>query len=217
MSKMTAKLVGILFTTAILTSLLGGGIIESILDAPNYLANLPSNSTQIIFGFYLELITGIAVVGIVVMMFPILKHHNTHLALAFIVFRTIESIFCIICAIIPFLLLALSKEATKSGNLNSDYIQSISSLLVIARSSMTNMLIPIFFSLGAFSFYYIIYQSKLIPRYISVWGGIAVIMMLLVNLLKVNSSMTLLLAFPIILNELYLGTWLFIKGFNKSL
>lgn len=213
---MNAKIAGVFFITAILTSLLGGGLIESILSEPDYLAILPAKATQLNIGIYLELVTGIAVVGIVVMLFPILKQHNKHLSLVFIISRIIESIFCILCAIVPILLLSLSREAIKSENLNTPHIQTVSNLLISTRLHMTGLLIPLFFSLGAASFYYILYHTKLLPRFISVWGGIAVILVLIVNLFKPDNSMALFLALPIILNEIFLGIWLFFKGFKQS-
>jgi len=215
-SKKIAKIAGILFLTVNFTSLLGGGLIESIIDAPNYLAIISAKATQITIGFYLELINGIAVVGLAAMLFPILKKHNEYLSRAFIVFRIIESIFCIVSSIIPILLLLLIKEVVKSGGLNDPYIQTLGNLLIAARSFMTSLLIPVFFCLGALLFYNISYQSKLIPRYISVWGIIGVVLILIVNLAKIDISIGLFLALPIILNELFLGIWLIVKGFNTS-
>jgi len=67
-------------------------------------------------------------------------------------------------------------------------------------------------------FYYLLYQSKLIPRWISVWGGIAAILLILVNLLEVAGIISglMILKLPIILNELVLALWLIFKGFNPA-
>jgi hypothetical protein len=75
------------------------------------------------------------------------------------------------------------------------------------------------FILGALIFYYLLYQSKLIPRYISVWGVIAVIMLLVGNLLEImgfSLAMLIFLFLPIMLNEVFLAIWLIAKGFNED-
>jgi hypothetical protein len=63
-----------------------------------------------------------------------------------------------------------------------------------------------------------LYQSNLVPRWISVWGVIAAVLLVLVNLLEVMGIIPglMVLYLPIILNELVLAIWLMVKGFNPS-
>ena len=70
-NRKTAIIVGALFLIAMVSSLVGAALIETILDAPNYLADVSANNTQVTVGMFLELINGVAVVGIAVAMFPI--------------------------------------------------------------------------------------------------------------------------------------------------
>lgn len=74
------------------------------------------------------------------------------------------------------------------------------------------------FAIAALMFYYLLYQSNLVPRWISVWGVIAAILLILVNLLEVIGIIPglMILYLPIILNELVLAIWLMVKGFNQS-
>jgi len=102
--------VGVLFLTAMVASLLGGGLIESILSAPDYLLAVSENETQVIIGVLLELINGIAVVGIGVLMFPILKQHSENIAHGYLAFRIIESVFCSVIVISPLSLIKFSQE-----------------------------------------------------------------------------------------------------------
>ena len=66
-NKKTARIVGALFIIAMVTSLLGGIWLESILNAPDYLSSVSANETQVIIGVLLLLIDSAAVVGIAVM------------------------------------------------------------------------------------------------------------------------------------------------------
>jgi hypothetical protein len=220
-NKKTARIVGVLFLTAMVTSLLGGGLLESILNAPDYLVNVSANTTQVMTGISLELINGIAVVGIAVMLFRILKQHNESIALGYVSFRIIESVFCVVSAITPLSLITLSQEYLKAGASDASYFQTLGTLLIALRADMAGLLIPVFFSLGALLLYSLLYQSKLIPRFISVWGFIGAVLVLTLNLLgtfgiSTGMILALLFALPIILNEIFLGIWLIGKGFNPT-
>ena len=167
-SRKTARFVGVLFLTAMVASLLGGGLVESIISAPDYLIAVSENETQVIIGVLLELINGIAVVGIGVLMFPILKQYNESIALGYLGFRIIESVFCSVIIISPLSLITLSQKYLKAGASDASYFQTLGTLSIAERANVVGLLIPVFFSLGALLFYYLLYQSKLIPRFISV-------------------------------------------------
>jgi hypothetical protein len=215
-NKRAARIVGALFLIAMVTSLFGGGLLESILSAPDYLVSVSANTTQVLIGMSLELINGIAVVGIAVTLFPILKRQDEGIALGYVGFRVIESVFCIVGAVIPLSLITLSQAYLKAGTSDASSFQTLGTLFIAARAHMAGLLIPIFFGLGALLFYYLLYQSKLIPRFISVWGFIGVALMLALNFLEIDMSVGMVLALPIILNEIFLGIWLIVKGFNPS-
>jgi hypothetical protein len=217
--RQAARIVGALFLTAMVTSLLGGGLLESILNAPDYLVNISANETQVITGVLLELINGIAVVGIAVLMFPIFKEHNEALALGYVGVRIIEAVMQIASDIIPLSLLTVSQEYLTAGAADASYLQASGNLFIAARAHLVGTMLGIFFSLGALVFYYLLYQSKLVPRFISIWGLIGAVLVLTWNLLEtfgISISAGMILALPIILNEIFLGIWLIVKGFNSS-
>lgn len=74
-----------------------------------------------------------------------------------------------------------------------------------------------FFIAGALLFYLLLYQTRAVPRFISVWGGLAAAGLLLVTLASlfgVNLLVLNLLVLPMILNEVFLAIWLMAKGFT---
>ena len=220
-NKRTARIVGVLFLTAMVASLVGGGLVESVLSAPDYLTAIPENETQVIMGVFLELINAIAVLGIGVLMFPILRLHNEVMALGYLGFRIIESVFCCVIVISPLSLMTLSQEYSKAGASDASYFQTVGTLSIAERASVAGLLIPVALGLGALLFYSLLYQSRLLPRFISVWGLIGVVLILALNLLstsglEVGIGIGLVLALPIILNEVFLGIWLIVKGFDPS-
>ncbi len=216
-NKKIAMIIGVLFLIAMATSLVGGFWLESLISAPDYLDSLSTNKTQVILGVLLELINCIAVVGIAFMIYPIFKPHNESLALGYFGFRVIEAVILIVAVISPLLLVTLSQEYLVASITDASYFQSLGTLFIAVRAQLAGLLVPVFFSLGALVFYYLLYQSKLVPRFLSVWGLIAVVLLFSWNLLEnfgIHISIGMVLALPMILNEITLGIWLIVKGFN---
>ncbi|MCG2770164.1 MAG: DUF4386 domain-containing protein [Anaerolineae bacterium] len=219
--KKTARIVGVLFLTAMVASLLGGGLVESIISAPDYLIAVSENETQVIIGALLELINGIAVVGIGVLMFSILEKYSKRLALGYLALRIIESVFGCVVVLSPLSLVKLSREYLKAGASDASSFLTVGTLSIAERAVVADLLIPVFLSLGALLLYYSLYQSRLLPRFISVWGLIATTLILTLNLLltfnlEVGIGLGLIFALPIISNEIFLAIWLIVKGFNSS-
>lgn len=216
----TARIVGALFLIAMAASLIGAGLIEPFLTAADNLGSGTANGSLVMSGVLLELLNGIAVIGIAVMMFPIFKKFNEALALGYVAFRIIEAVIVFAAVISPLALLSLSQEYASGGAADSSYFPSVWASFVTLRTILAAQMLGIFFSLAALLFYYLIYQSKLLPRFISIWGLIAAILILAWNLLEligISISGGLFLALPIILNEIFMGIWLIVKGFNSSL
>lgn len=217
--KKTARIVGILFLTAMVASLLGAGLVESILSAPDYLKEISENETQAIIGVLLELMNGVAVIGIGIIMFSILKKHNETTARGYLALRIVEAVFCCVIVITPLSLISLSQEYLKAEASDAAYYQITGTLSIAERASVVNLLIPIFFSLGALLLYYSLYQTRLLPRFISAWGFVAAVLVIINNLLltfnaEVSMGISLIFVLPIIANEVLMGIWLIVKGFN---
>jgi hypothetical protein len=154
------------------------------------------DQTSLLIGALLEIACGAAVAGIGVLMFPILKMFNKGLALGYVVFRIIE------CAIIV------------AGGI---YMVSLSSPIW-----KYEMILFLFTGLGGLIFSYLLYESNLIPRLLSVLGltGYALLSLGVVldlsGCFSMNTGAGTLVYLPGGLFELFLPLWLFIKGFSSS-
>lgn len=215
-----AQIVGGLFLIAMAASLIGGGLLDALLSAPDYLRAIADHQSQVIIGILLEVINGISVVGIGVLLFPILKPHHERLALGYLSFRIIEAVFCCMIVISPLALITLSEKSINTEASDAAYFQMIGRLALAERAGVVDLLIPVFFSIGALLLYTVLYQSRLLPRWFAVWGVSGAILILALNLgslqFKVNLSIGLLFALPMIANEIVMGIWLIVKGFNPA-
>ena len=217
----TAVFVGAFFLIAMAGSLVGGvAFIEPFLSEPDFLSAVSENATQVITGVFLELINGLAVLGIGVLMFPVLKIFNETLAVGYLGFRTIESVFCCLIVISPLSLITVSQEYLQASAEQAAGFQAAGALSIAERAGVAGLLIPVFLGLGALLFYSALYQSRLLPRFISVWGFIGAVLILALNFLNTTGiemgSVAMIFALPIITNEIFLGIWLLAKGFNQA-
>ena len=143
-----------------------------------------------------EALSGIAVIIIAIIMYPLFKPYNKIVSLGYISGRTVEGG----CMIITGILLLFS--GTFYGNLY-DQIWLFHGFI---------------FGIAALIFYYLLYISKIIPRWLSIWGVIASILLIVVNVLEITNliSSSMILYLPIMSNEVVLAIWFIVKGFNPS-
>ena len=215
----TAIIVGALFIIATVASSLTV-VLTGPLNAPDGLINVSANATQLIIGALLLLIDSIAVVVIPIMLFPIFKKHNEALALGYVGARIIEGVIFIVGVISLLLLLTLSQEFVKAGTPDVPYFQTLGTLLLAAHDWAFLLGLTVF-SLGSLTLNYILYQSKLIPRWLSGWGFIGAALTLAASLIpqlgySLSSSIDTLMNSPIALQEMVFAVWLIVKGFNSS-
>ena len=219
-NRKTARIVGVLFITATIAGILSV-VFGPNLDAPDYLGNLSANENQVLIGALLEFTMAVLIAGIPIFMYPILKKYNEALALGYVVFRTIEVVIFTVGAISLLTLLTLSQEFVIAGAPDASYFQTLATLLLAVREWGGGMFSAIVFSLSALILNYILYRSKLIPRWLSGWGLIGAIMYLGSGFLPLigygpSSTFYLLMEAPLGLNEMVFAVWLIVKGFNSS-
>jgi hypothetical protein len=220
-NKRAARIVGVLFITATVAGLLGGVILGPILEAPDYLTKVSANENQVLIGALFLFIMGAAGASIAIPMYPILKKHNVSMALGSVGFRIIEGTLFMVGVIWLLLLVILSQEFVQAGAPDASYFQTSGKLLVEGMNY--SLLIGGFaFSLAALMYYYLLFQSKLIPRWLSLWGLIGVTLGLAAYLNQFFSASASASSgidighLPIFLQEMVFAVWLIVKGFNSS-
>jgi hypothetical protein len=211
----TARIVGVLFLTVNVAFLAGVMSLDAILGSPDYLQIASAKRTQVVLGVLLEIINAIAYVGIAILMFPILRRRFRSMAIGFVGFRLIEFVVQIFADLSPLSLLTLSEESLNAGAATASSFQALGTLLLAERSWAFQM-ISITFVLGALLFYTMMYQSRLVPRFISIWGLLGAAVVLVNTALDMFGVPPGNLGIVMLLNELFLGVWLIVKGFDSS-
>lgn len=139
-----------------------------------------------------DVISGLSVIGIAVLMYPLFKVTNKGAARVYLGLRCIEGLLVVIggCAFL----------------MSSDIRAMIYDNIQIYA-----------FILGALAFYYLLYVSDLIPRFISAWGLLGTAVLAVSTGLKLFGQSSQVLEYFLILiitNEVFLAGWLISKGFN---
>jgi len=221
-NRKTAIIVGALYIIALSSAMVRSVLLDTILDAPGYLINLSSNESDVKIGVLLLFIMGAAIPSIAIVIYPILKKQNIGLALGYVGARIIEFVLFVITVISVLTLFTLSEEYVKAGAPDDSYFQSLGILLLVVRDWAWNIFWPITLGLATLIFYYLLYQSKLIPRWLSIWGFIGAILALAGGVLsyfgyiRTLSTIYNLLLLQIALQEMVMALWLIIKGFDPS-
>jgi hypothetical protein len=213
-NRKTAIIVGVLFITAMVSSLLSG-VFSGSIDDPDYLTAVSANENQVLIGVLLMLTLTASVVAIPIVMFPILKKHNESLALGYVGAKIFEGFFDAVIAISLLLLVTLSREFVKAGAPVASYFQT-SGALLLALYDWSSVPENFPYGLGALIFSYLLYKSKLIPRWLSGWGLIGATLMLATGLIRMFDPSLIYGALPLLLCEMVLAVWLIVKGFNSS-
>jgi hypothetical protein len=218
-NRKTAIAVGALFLISNVTFLLGAfAFVEPVLGAADYLTLASAKSTQVILGALLEIVNGVAYVGIAVLVFPILRKRFESMALWYVAFRIVEFVMQILSDLGALSVVGLSEEAVRARTAAASSFQAAGTLLLTGRYWAFQM-VTFALVLGALAFYYMLYQSRLIPRFISVWGligALAVLATALLDTFGISPGSLEFLGVLMLLNELFLGVWLIVKGFDPS-
>lgn len=143
-----------------------------------------------------DVISGLAVIGIAVLMFPLFKNINKPFSFGYLILKYVEGILMIVGGL---LFLITSLQYTREIIYEGFHIYV--------------------FIISAFMFYYLLFKSELVPKFISIWGAMGIFALLLSTILKLVNVQYLVLDYLLVLiitNEIFLAIWLIIKGFNKS-
>ena len=213
-NRKTAIIVGILLITAIVSSMLSG-VFSGSIDDPDYLTSVYANENKVLIGVLFQLTLTASVVAIPIMMFPILKNQYERLALGYFGARIFEGFFDVVIAISMLLLLTLSREYVEGGAPVSSYFQTAGALLLGLRD-WAGIPEQFPYGMGVLILNYALYQSKLIPQWLSGWGLVGGVLIIAMGFLRMFGYPVFYLAIPIILNEMVLAVWLIVKGFNSS-
>ena len=220
-----AIIVGLLYIVAAVAGVLSVAPSSSLLGGADMLAKIAANEGQLILVCLLLFIMATAVAGVAFMIYPLLKQdsktlNQKGLAAWYLGSRITEGALFLVGILTMLALLSLSREFVRAGSPDGSYLQS-SGIVWMEASNFAPMLGQSVFCVGAAMLYWLLYQSKRVPRWLSVWGIIGAPLMLVAGFLVLfdgdpNSTLSTVLYAPLALQEMVLALWLIVKGYSPS-
>ena len=210
--RQTEKIVGILFILATATYMSASIILGNLYDMPNYLKHIYPNKIQLIFAFFLEFINNMAVLGMGILLYRILKFHNENSALWYLITRITECIILIISGLGLLILLPISQEFIKTEKSNLQILGKI------AREwHFVTFEVALFFTgISGLILSFLLYAKKLVSTIISIFGIIGYTLIFGKSVADIFGYETgTILYMPGAIFELVFPIYLIVKGLKK--
>ncbi|MEV2269921.1 DUF4386 domain-containing protein [Nonomuraea africana] len=207
----TARVAGSLFLTATAAGVLSA-VLLGPLDTLHSPQSIADRAHRISAGALMVLVMTVAIAMIPPTLFPVLKKHGEAPALSYVAARIIEVVLLLPAAIGPLMMVATS--TTQAAHLDTVRTLTQTYDLWGHPSSL------VFFCLSALLLNYLLYRSRLVPRWISGWALVAVMpyladaFLVMFGLLAPSSALHAVLVLPLALNEMVLAVWLLVRGFR---
>ena len=216
-TRRTAVVAGVLFIIATVASLVAAAL-KPALTGTDYLTRVSGHTNQVAAAAFFYVIAALASAAIAVALYPVLKKTSVGQALGSVVFRALEATMYMVAVVGLLAVQTLGTRFSTAGAAERISLQETADQWVNVRDHAS--LLGVFaFCLGAFIYYSLFYRSRLIPRWLSGWGIVAIILMAVACVLALFSDNPItgyvLLAIPIAVQEMVLAVWLIAKGFSS--
>jgi hypothetical protein len=219
-NRRVAVVAGVLFIIATGADLISRMVfVQPILGASDYLTRISANEDQVLLGALFLFIGAVAASGIAITLYPVLRKHDEGLAIGSVGFRLVEGALYLGIVVCLLMLVTASRESANAGTPAPSIYESTAALVMAARDALGQVAV-LTFGLGGLMYYLVFYRSRLVPRWLSAWGLVAVTslmvsgLLVMLGLIESFSPPQLVLALPIAVQEMVLAGWLIAKGFN---
>jgi hypothetical protein len=217
--KAAATTAGILYITGTVAGVLSLVLSAPVRDAGDPLAAAAEHSDVVVTGALLVLVMGLSLAFVPVVLFPVLRRVDEVLAIGYLIMRGAVETACYVLLAAGWLLLVPLGEAISAGpGTASPAGVRLGSLIVDADA--VNAVLTLVFCLGATMFYVLLHRSRIVPRWIAVWGLVAIPLYVVADLLAMyavigaNSSQQVLMFMPLAVQEMVLAVWMIARGFR---
>jgi hypothetical protein len=207
----------------VLGGVVGGEALTSIISgkplaAVDLLGLVAANSSRLTAGAFFTLMMGISLVAMTVFFYPLFRKDSEELAMGMVLFRgALEGTWYVLTTLGILTLAALGNEYAATGA-DSAALQPMGNVLYQFQDFLSPVG-AIVFLIGATCIYISFYRTRLIPRWLSVWGFIGVVPYMayaLLHFFHLDTGYGFYLQMLLAPQEIVMGLWLVIAGFNKD-
>jgi hypothetical protein len=217
--KNTPRFLGAAFLIVVVTSLVGGlfsnaagtGSISEIL------VNIANNLTLTRISILGGLANSTGIVILAVLLYIVLRKQSKIIALVALGLWLAEAVFYTIMQLGPLGLIPLSQEFVKAGAPAASFYQTLGDFLYTSLYSQGLTIHMWFYCVGGILWYSMFLKSRYVPRIISLFGLLAVLVGTGgIVLVLIGYVVPMLVFIPIGLFEIIIGFWLLLRGIKED-
>lgn len=211
------RVIGLLFLFIFVMGILVYQFLQGpILFSDDFLTTAAPNANKLITSVLLGSLSGLFSIIISALLFPVFKKYSSTLAVLYLGFSILDFVAISIDNTSVLAMLELSKEYVTNVEVNTSMLETMAPIYSQKHwwSHYLSLLTSCF---SVFVLYFAFYRTKLIPKILSGFGMLAVMLMfieILTSILGEGISMNMLL--PMGLIQLILPLWLLVKGLNTK-
>ncbi len=217
----TVRLLGAAQLTIFVASILSEFLLKSIVgpgSMSDMLVNISKNVARMRISNLLALVDSVGIIVLGVLFYIVFNKEYPIIALVALGFFLAEAITLAATEIGAFALIPLSQEFVEAGAPQSSYFQTLGDFLYYGVDRQGWHIHALFFCLGGILWYSLFLKSGYIPQALSLWGLVAVSLLLIPVLLLVYdrdfTHPVMAVGLLYVPFELVLGVWLIARGFN---
>lgn len=220
MNPSTPRTLGMLLLAALVC-----GLFSSVpaIEKSDYLTTLATIGPQINVAIVFQAMMAMLYVAIVVVTYPIVKTNSPVQAVAYLAFRLTGAAFLVVGIVTLMLFHTLGQQIAQAGLNPPAYYETLGTLLRQTRDGLNHVGMVLPWVIGGLFLYFAFLKTRLIPRWLSVWGIAGVVLTLVATLLYmlsmvqgVSSPVYLILNVPLALQEITLAVYLLTRGFRTA-
>jgi hypothetical protein len=211
---------GAAFVAQFVGSIAAEGLSSSILtgNIPAVMVGVTHNVVQIRVDIVIQLATWVSIIVMTSLLYVILRGRNRPVALAALVLWVAEVLLSAVSVLGLYALLTLSPDFVRAGAPPTSYYETLGTLFLGLEQHAAEVSL-LFFALGAFLWYGLFFTTRLVPRGLSVWALLAMVLVLAGILPQVwdhSINVPLALDIPYLPFELVVGLWLLVRGASPA-
>lgn len=192
-------------------------IVPSV-ESDEYLIEVASTKYQVFTGALFQFFLVPIYIGFALLLYPVLKPYNAALSIGFVGFRFVAATFQLLGIILLPVFVLLSESYLGSSPAEATFFDTTGDVVKLVRDLVNHLGVILATGLGNLLFYLILYREKLIPKWLSLWGSLGNLMIMVAGFLIVFQQIDVVsqaygaLSIPLVLQEITLALWLLTKG-----
>jgi hypothetical protein len=214
-----SRVLGLAFLLQFITSVSSGSFIRPLWLVPDNIRatmlKIAENPNLLRVNILVDMLTALGVILLGAILFITLRKQNEKIALTALGFYILEGALLAGSRIGTFSLLQLSQEYASTGQTESLLV--FGNVALGAMDYIGDALHVLAFCLGAILFYVLLYKSKAVPRWLSLWGLITVVPVLAGTLTALfDVHLPFIFFLPYFPFEFVIGVWILVKGIPEA-